>query len=148
MNRRAQLESKPAQLRNIPCRLLPDALEIRRELSAIVAGAVSSVCLTMYIFSDDESGHSVLSELVHAALRGVRVRIIIDGFGSAFTPDRFFAPLRQAGGLIQRFNTHWHPRYLFRNHQKFVSAAPSNVRVAKLNLIPDKLLKSFFTPNG
>ena len=102
--------------------LLPDGIEIRRELSAMAAGAVDSICVVMYMFSDDAAGHSVLSELANAARRGVRVKLIIDGFGSAFTPDRFFAPLSEAGGRIQRFNTRWHPRYWFRNHQKFVIA--------------------------
>ena len=102
--------------------LLPDGIKIRRELSAMVAGAVDSICVVMYIFSDDTAGHSVMSELANAARRGVRVKLIIDGFGSAFTPDRFFAPLSEAGGRIQRFNTGWHPRYWFRNHQKFVIA--------------------------
>jgi cardiolipin synthase A/B len=90
--------------------LLEDGVTIRRELMAIIGDAVDGICLVMYIFCDDESGKAVLHELIRAARRGVRVRIIIDGFGSAFTPDRFFAPLLEAGGSIQRFNAHWHPR--------------------------------------
>jgi phosphatidylserine/phosphatidylglycerophosphate/cardiolipin synthase-like enzyme len=64
----------------------------------MVAGAVNSVCLTMYIFSDDESGRSVLSELVHAALRGVRVRIIIDGFGLPSLPTGFLRSFAKQAG--------------------------------------------------
>ena len=102
--------------------LLEDGLTIRRELLAVIADAVDSISLVMYIFCNDESGQAVLSELTRAANRGVGVRIIIDGFGSAFTPNRFFAPFLAAGGSLQRFNAHWHPSYLFRNHQKFVIA--------------------------
>jgi cardiolipin synthase len=74
----------------------------------------------MYIYSNDEAGLSLLAELIRAAQRGVCVRIIIDAFGSLFTSDRFFEPLRQAGGQVQRFNCRWKPFYFFRNHQKFV----------------------------
>jgi cardiolipin synthase len=102
--------------------LMENGVQIRNELAATINGAAKSICLMMYIFSNDESGYSVLSELAQSARRGVRVRILIDGFGSAFTPNRFFAPLQQAGGSILRFNTRWHPRYLFRNHQKFIIA--------------------------
>jgi cardiolipin synthase len=76
----------------------------------------------MYIYSNDETGRSLLSELTGAARRGVDVRIVIDAFGSILTSDEFFEPLREAGGQVRRFNSHWHPHYLFRNHQKFVIA--------------------------
>jgi cardiolipin synthase len=102
--------------------LLQDGLCIRRELSKVIAGATKSLCIMMYIFCNDKAGNAVLSELIAALQRGVRVRIILDGFGSMLTPHRFFSPFYQAGGQIQKFNTHWHPRYLFRNHQKFVIA--------------------------
>jgi cardiolipin synthase len=76
----------------------------------------------------------VLSELISAAKRGVRIRIVLDGFGSAFTSDRFFAPLLAAGGSIQRFNPRWHPRYLFRNHQKFVIADRNTAMTGGFNI--------------
>ena len=102
--------------------LLRDGVHIRQELSRVIASATKSLCLMMYIFCNDKAGNDILSELVEALQRGVRVRIILDGFGSLLTPHRFFAPIYQAGGHIQKFNTRWHPRYLFRNHQKFVIA--------------------------
>jgi cardiolipin synthase len=102
--------------------LLTNGPEIRRELTSVIAHATDSLCLMMYIYGDDEAGQSLLTELIQAARRGVRVKMIVDAFGSLFTPDRFFAPLREAGGEIHWFNSGWHPRYLFRNHQKFVLA--------------------------
>jgi cardiolipin synthase A/B len=102
--------------------LLEDGVSIRRELFAIITGAVDTICLVIYIFSNDESGKAVLSELVGAARRGVRVRLMIDSFGSAFTSDSFFGSFLAAGGCLHRFNPHWRPRYLFRNHQKFLIA--------------------------
>lgn len=100
--------------------LLTTGVDVRRELSAAIASASDSLCCTMYIFGNDEAAQSLLSELIGAARKGVRVRMIIDAFGSMFTSDEFFDPLRQAGGQILRFNSDWHPRYLFRNHQKFL----------------------------
>lgn len=115
-------------------RLLENGLEIRRELSSLVASARNSVCLMMYIFANDGAGESFLMELTEAARRGIGVRIILDAFGSMFMPDHLFAPLREAGGQVQRFNRHWHARYLFRNHQKFIIADADTAIVGGFNI--------------
>ena len=62
---------------------------------------------------------AVRDALVEAARRGVEVKLLIDGFGSAAPPD-FFAALDQAGGEHCVFNPSYGRRYLMRNHQKLV----------------------------
>src|SRR4051794_29290382 len=47
-----------------------------------IANSRRSVDLETYIFSHDGIGERVLAALAEAAGRGVRVRLIVDGFGS------------------------------------------------------------------
>ena len=55
----------------------------------------------MYMFNPDRAGEAVRDALAAAARRGVEVRLLIDGFGSARRAD-FFTPLGEAGGRTLR----------------------------------------------
>lgn len=89
-------------------------------LHALISGAIHNVDLIMYIFDNDAAGRSILAALTTAARRGVRVRAVIDSFGSSNTPDAFFDPLRSAGGIVTFFSRRWRSSYLVRNHQKLL----------------------------
>ena len=58
----------------------PDALLARVNL---IRSARHSIALQTYIFDEDDAGHLILEELIAAARRGVRVRLIVDAFRSA-----------------------------------------------------------------
>jgi cardiolipin synthase len=75
----------------------------------------------MYMFNADRTGEAVRDALVAAARRGVEVKLLIDGFGSA-APPRFFTDLEESGGQYCVFNPSYGRRYLLRNHQKLVIA--------------------------
>jgi len=87
----------------------------------LVAGAQNSLKLLFYMFNPDHVGGKVRDALVDAATRGVAVKLLIDGFGSATPPD-FFDPLDQAGGEYCVFNPSYGRRYFVRNHQKLAIA--------------------------
>jgi phosphatidylserine/phosphatidylglycerophosphate/cardiolipin synthase-like enzyme len=53
----------------------PDAMLAR---IALIRSATTSIDLQTYIFDEDDAGHLVLDELLKAARRGVRVRLLID----------------------------------------------------------------------
>ncbi|WP_374525162.1 phosphatidylserine/phosphatidylglycerophosphate/cardiolipin synthase family protein [Sphingopyxis sp.] len=89
-------------------------------LLALINGAIGSVDMIMYIFRHDSAGTRVLDAMTAAARRGVRVRAVIDSFGSSDTPDGVFAPLRAAGGSVIFFSRRWRSSYLVRNHQKLL----------------------------
>ena len=89
-------------------------------LLELIAGAKTSVRLLFYIFSSDESGLKVRDALVEAAARGVDVRVLLDGFGSADADPALFEPLEKAGGRHCSFHPRYGRRYLMRNHQKLV----------------------------
>src|SRR3546814_20297976 len=80
----------------------------------------SDLDIVMYIFDDDSAGREIVARLLAAAQRGVRIRAVIDSFGSSDTPDALFAPLRSAGGEILFFSRRWRSSYLIRNHQKLI----------------------------
>lgn len=87
---------------------------------ALLAGAIRSIDIIMYIFQHDSAGTRVLDAMTAAARRGVRVRAVIDSFGSSAISDSIFAPLREAGGSVTFFSRHWRSSYLIRNHQKLL----------------------------
>lgn len=85
----------------------------------LIQGAEKCIKLLMYMFNPDSVGEQVRDALVEAAGRGVEVRLLIDGFGSA-APANYFEGLNQAGSEQCVFNPSYGRRYLLRNHQKLV----------------------------
>ena len=67
------------------------------ELEAI-RGAKRSINLEAYLFLRGRVADEMLAALEERARAGVRVRLIVDRYGSLLTPTRYFAPLRRAGG--------------------------------------------------
>lgn len=63
--------------------LLHNGVEFFPALCQAIDQAKTSVHLETYIFNLDEAGQAVLASLERACRRGVRVRVVVDGFGSA-----------------------------------------------------------------
>jgi cardiolipin synthase A/B len=102
-------------------------------LLELIAGAESSIKMLMYMFNPDRDGDAVRNALTDAARRGVDVRLLIDGFGSAATPD-FFTDLAAAGGQYCVFNPSYGRRYLLRNHQKLIVVDEKTVLIGGANI--------------
>ena len=115
-------------------RLITDGAALRDALIALIAGARDSLKLYYYIFADDSSGALVRDALIAARARGVAVTLMVDGFGSAATPDDFFAPLVDAGAHFGRFGTRRSTRYLIRNHQKMAIADDRRMMIGGFNV--------------
>jgi cardiolipin synthase len=92
-----------------------------RAILELIAGAQRSVKILMYMFNPDRTGERVRDAVVKAARRGVEVKLLIDGYGSAAGPE-FFTALEEAGGQVCVFNPAYGRRYLLRNHQKLAIA--------------------------
>lgn len=88
----------------------------------LIESARFSLRLYYYIFEGDKAGIAIREALIDALNRGVKVWCIVDGFGSARTPDGFFDSLRKAGCEFCRFSPRFGRRYLLRNHQKIALA--------------------------
>jgi cardiolipin synthase len=74
-------------------RLLVSGAQFFAALLEAIEGARRSVHMETYIFAGDATGAAVRAALLRAAARGVEVRLLVDGFGSAAS----------AGDLAQAF---------------------------------------------
>lgn len=68
-----------------------------------IDAATEEVYLESYIYRGDETGSLVTDALARAAARGVRVHLLIDGFGARDFPPRFRDILDDAGARVLVF---------------------------------------------
>jgi len=95
-----------------------------RRLEAVldlIDGAQVSLRILYYIYADDETGRRVRDAMIAAARRGVKVSVVVDGFGAG-ADEAFFRPLVDTGARLSRFEPRFGRRYLLRNHQKLALA--------------------------
>ncbi len=109
-------------------------------LLALIGGAEATLRMCFYIFAEDDVSRQVRDALIEAARRGVRVTLILDGFG-ATASEQFLEPLNAVGGRTVRFVAHWSQRYLIRNHQKIVIADEALAMIGGFNIEDD-----YFSP--
>lgn len=108
----------------------PDRLQA---LVRLIDQARFRLVAMFYIFGTDRSSAIVRDALTRAALRGVKVRLIIDAFGSP-ADERFFTAMIEAGGQCIRFQPNFNVRYLIRNHQKLVIADDARAMLGGFNI--------------
>jgi len=118
--------------------LIESGDERLRMLLELIGGARRSIRMLMYMFNPDRAGELVRDALIEAAHRGVEVKLLIDGFGSAAPPD-FFAEFDPAGIGHCVFNPSYGRRYLMRNHQKLVVIDEAVALVGGANIDTDYL---------
>jgi cardiolipin synthase len=111
----------------------PDGRERLAALLELIGSATRSLKICFYIFTPDRSGGKVRDALAAAALRGVEVSLIVDGFG-ADADETFFAPLVESGARFCSFSPRWNLRYLIRNHQKMVVADSRRAMLGGFNV--------------
>jgi cardiolipin synthase len=92
-------------------------------IGAAIDAARHHVHAQYYLIRDDASGRWFRDRLVAAAQRGVKVRLLVDGFGCFALGRSFFQPLRKAGAHVGVFlpmrSVLLQPVNL-RNHRKIV----------------------------
>lgn len=109
-----------------------------------VGGAAHEIWLATYIFHDDAAAEAIALSLAEAARRGVRVRVVVDGFGSHQALTRLQAWLVPEGVELAVFRplTRWwnwlQPGQLRRLHQKLCVVDGSVAFVGGVNLIDDR----------
>ena len=62
-----------------------------------------SVYLETYIYAADASGAHISQALQRAAIRGVRVNLLLDGFGAAHLPRAWIDDMRRVGVRVLWF---------------------------------------------
>ncbi|MDD3883685.1 MAG: cardiolipin synthase ClsB [Gallionella sp.] len=123
-------------------RLLRNGEEYFPALLASIGTAEHSVYLETYIFETDETGHQFRQALSAAAARGVVVRVMLDGFGSAHFPQSWVDDLRAAGVDVLWFRRKISPLTLKRSrlrrlHRKLVSIDGEIAFIGGINIIND-----------
>ena len=89
----------------------------------LIDSAEKTVCLEGYIFRDDEVGKQFSDALIGAAMRGVKVRLLVDWVGRMGTSRSFFNTMRAGGVEVQIFNPPGFHRWLGlvpRDHRKLL----------------------------
>jgi cardiolipin synthase len=128
---------RPMEVAGNRLTLLPDGPERLEALIALIEGATDTLRVLYYIWEDDPAGRRVRDALVAAAARGVKVSLLIDGFGASSAPKGFFQPLIDAQARFCRFVPRWGRRYLLRNHQKLALADGQSAIIGGFNISSD-----------
>jgi len=113
--------------------LLPGGAERLEAMLDLVASARERIDIYYYILVKDRCGEQLMAALIEARARGVAVTMMVDAFGSAFTPQSYFDELIEAGGRFAWFGHARSKRYLIRNHQKMVIADSKRVLIGGFN---------------
>lgn len=115
-----------------------------RMLSAI-RRAGEEVWLATYIFHDDPTSLVLADALIAADRRGVRVRVVVDGFGSNASLPALRARFAGSGVALAVFRPmdrwwHWlQPGQLRRLHEKLCVVDGESAFVGGINVIDDRL---------
>lgn len=99
---------------------LPTGRQGLAAMWAAIEAARDSVALEIYIFEDSPVGARFRDALVAAARRGVRVRLLVDTFGSFELRSDYFQPVIDAGGDCRWFNPRELGRFTYRDHRKLL----------------------------
>ena len=104
--------------------------------------AREEVFVESYIFADDETGSLVADALARAAARGVRVHLLLDGFGARDFAPRWRESLRAAGAEVLVFRPDVSPWNLKRGrlrrmHRKIACVDAAVAFVGGINIIDD-----------
>ena len=109
-----------AQVNPAQYRWLQSGDEIFPPMLQALECAREEIRLEVYIYANDRLGVCFRNKLLEATRRGVKVRVLIDAFGSMELPSDFWDELRNAGGKVKIFNPFWLKRLGFRDHRKML----------------------------
>lgn len=120
--------------------LLPSsrgALEVR---SALIDKAVSALDIQYFIWQDDLTSYFLLQQILSAADRGVRVRLLVDDYSASGHDREFFALAKHANVEVRTFNPFRArarpmqvPEFMFRfgtlNHRMHIKSVLADGRI-------------------
>ena len=115
-------------------RLVGDGRAAFAAMFDAVDHARTCIFLEMYLFAADDTGREFRDRLAAAALRGVRVMVLVDAWGSWTTPEVFWAPLRAAGAEVRLFHPIRRGLFPFRNHRKLLVVDDGEAWLGGMNI--------------
>ena len=111
-------------------------------LEAACDAAKREIFLETYIFADDATGRRIGAALSRAAARGVKVHVMLDGFGSKDLSEEFMHALRQTGVRLIKYRPDISPWTLRRErlrrlHRKIAVIDAKVALLGGINIIDD-----------
>ena len=126
-----------AYVANNDIKLLETGLELFPALIEAIDGARYDVYFETYIFENDAVGRQIQEALMRAAARGVRVRVVIDWWGTGHRHvERLRAAFAGAGVAFRSFNP-WFRRGVARTHRKLTVVDREIAFVGGINVNDD-----------
>jgi cardiolipin synthase len=124
-------------------KLLRNGEEYFPALLTAIAAAAHEIYLETYIFQADETGQKIAQALIAAAQRGVRVCLLLDGFGSQDLPLAYIQSLGLAGINVMFYRAKISPwtfkkNRLRRLHRKLVVIDQKVGFVGGINIMDDQ----------
>ena len=116
---------------------LPTTNDGYREMLAAIGSATASIRFEIYIFKSGGPGDRFRDALIAAARRGVEVRVLLDGFGSAELVAGYWDGLVAAGGQAVLFNPGPLLRLPIRDHHKLVVVDQAIAFIGGFNIGPE-----------
>lgn len=140
----AALRQRPQVSGGNAVRLLAGGDELFPAMCAAIGLAQREVWMTTYIFHNDDASRNVAKALADAAVRGVQVHLVVDGFGSKATLNTLREWVEPSGVQLTVFRPvdRWwrllRPGQLRRLHQKLCAVDGQTAFVGGVNIIDDR----------
>ncbi len=106
-------------------------------LEKLINEARAEIHFQIYIFENDETGIRIANALLKAAIKGVKIYLLIDAFGSSNLPQEITTQLKNAGVGLKRYGPFLSGRTLHlgrRLHRKVIVFDRKIAIVAGLNI--------------
>lgn len=128
------------------CRLMRGGEQVFAAMGEAIDQSQSSIHLMTYIFDDDEVGRALSERLRARAERGVKVRVLVDGYGSEMFAWRQVMRVRRSG-VDMRLLRQFHPlqgkvAINLRNHRKILVCDGRVAFTGGMNISARHLLES------
>jgi cardiolipin synthase len=105
-------------------------------IMAMIDGASRTVDVEFYTIASGAPADRLGAALQRATARGVRVRVLVDAFGSSSLPATWLEGLRAAGADVRSFNPRPLLRWSFRDHRKLIVCDEEVALVGGFNVTP------------
>jgi cardiolipin synthase A/B len=132
-------------------KLLRNGAEYFPALADAIQNAQHEVYLQTYIYEFDSTGISIGNALKEAAMRGVGVNVLLDGFGSKDLPKAYISELKKSGVQVMFYRPKISPwtlqkARLRRMHRKVAVIDKEISFVGGINIIDDHNTPNQITP--
>lgn len=103
----------------------------------IISNAQTVIHIQMYIFENDATGLEIINALKEAAIRNVKIYVLLDGYGSYSFPSLIMKDLKQLGINIRFFSPFFSSNNFYigrRLHHKIITADGTIALIGGINI--------------